>query len=332
MREFFRRLVHSLEGGQPAVLVSIVTSGGSTPRGAGAMMAVYPGGSSDGTVGGGAGEYEAQLEAARLLAAKKNGLRSFRFTPGSASGAGMVCGGDVTMHFHYLDPGDGRNADVFRELLLADGQGADAWFVRKLDGAAVTAMGVATRAGTRLCGEQAPASALQPGAAFADGWFAVQTVRAGKVWIFGAGHVSRALVPVLASVGFRPTVCDDRAEFASPALFPQAEAVLCVGFAKLPETVRITPDDYVVVMTRGHQADYEVLAQTLRSGAKYLGCIGSAKKLALCRDRLLDAGFTAGEYAALHAPIGLAIGAQTPEEIAVAVAAELIAVRSGALK
>ena len=91
----------------------------------------------------------------------------------------------------------------------------------------------------------------------------------------------------------------------------------------------MTPEDYVVVMTRGHQADYEVLTQVLRSGAKYLGCIGSRRKLALCRDRLLADGFTEAEYSRLHAPIGLAIGAQTPAEIAVSVAAEMIAVRAG---
>ena len=73
----------------------------------------------------------------------------------------------------------------------------------------------------------------------------------------------------------------------------------------------------------------EVTEEVLRSGAKYLGCIGSKRKLALCRERLLAAGFTDEEYARLHAPIGLAIGAQTPEEIAVSVAAEMIAVRAG---
>ncbi len=87
----------------------------------------------------------------------------------------------------------------------------------------------------------------------------------------------------------------------------------------------------MVIMTRGHQADYEVLCQVLRSGARYLGCIGSRRKLALCRDRLLAEGFTRAEYARLHAPIGLAIGAETPEEIAVSVAAELIGVRAGKL-
>ena len=72
-----------------------------------------------------------------------------------------------------------------------------------------------------------------------------------------------------------------------------------------------------------------MLTQTLRSGAKYIGCIGSKKKLSICRDRLLAAGFTAEEYARVHAPIGLAIGAETPEEIAVSVTAEMIAVRAG---
>ena len=114
-------------------------------------------------------------------------------------------------------------------------------------------------------------------------------------------------------------------------LFPQAEAALCGSFEELSRQVAVTADDYVVIMTRGHQADYEVLAQLLRSGARYLGCIGSKRKLALCRDRLLEAGFTAGEYARVHAPIGLAIGAETPEEIAVSVTAELIAVRAGVI-
>ena len=121
---------------------------------------------------------------------------------------------------------------------------------------------------------------------------------------------------------------DDRPEFADPVRFPWAEAFLCCPFSALAEKIKVTPDDYVVIMTRGHQADYEVLTQTLRSGAKYIGCIGSKKKLAFCRDRLLAAGFTAEEYAGVHAPIGLAIGAETPEEIAVSVTAEMIAVRA----
>ena len=216
----------------------------------------------------------------------------------------------------------------------SSGRNADTWLVRRIEGERVTEMGLADREGVRyLTGtpERLP-ELLQNKAVWRDGWFAVPAVKAGRVYIFGGGHVSQALVPAVAAVGFRPVVYDDRPEFADPARFPQAEVVLCGDFLSLGEQVRVTPDDYVVIMTRGHQADYEVLAQTLRSGAKYLGCIGSKKKLALCKERLLAAGFTEEEYQRVHAPIGLAIGAETPEEIAVSVTAELIAVRAGVSK
>lgn len=328
MREFIREIVHSLEAGQSVELVSVVESGGSTPRGAGAMLAVFPGGRTAGTIGGGNVEYEATLLAGSLLETGEDALRHFRFVQGDAAGLGMVCGGDVTLQFQHLPAGDAEAAGILRDLMEAAGRNADTWLVRRLEGERVAAMGLADRNGARYL-ERVPEGLLQNKAVLRDGWFAVPAVKAGRVYIFGGGHVSQALAPAIAAVGFRPVVYDDRPEFADKALFPQAEEVLCGSFEDLSRQVRVTPDDYVVIMTRGHQADYEVLTQTLRSGAKYLGCIGSKRKLALCRDRLLEAGFTAEEYARVHAPIGLAIGAETPEEIAVSVAAELIAVRAG---
>ena len=330
MRALLRQLVHALEKGQDAELVTVLASSGSTPRGAGAVLAVFPDGTSIGTVGGGNVEYEAQKLASKLLKTGENALREFRFVQGDAASLGMVCGGDVTLHFHCLAASDSHVVTVFRALLDATAGSTDTWLVRKLDGAAVTDMGLADRTGTHYI-EDIPAGLLESRAVFREGWFVLPAVRGGRVYIFGGGHVSQALVPAIAAVGFRPVVYDDRPEFADPALFPQAEAALCGSFTALAERIKVTPDDYVVIMTRGHQADYEVLAQTLRSGAKYLGCIGSRKKLALCRERLLAAGFTAEEYNRLHAPIGLAIGAETPAEIAVSVAAELIAVRAGKL-
>ena len=331
MREFFREIVHALEEGRPVELVSIAASDGSTPRGAGAMMAVFPGGGITGTIGGGNVEFECQRLAAELLERGGDALRKFRFTLGDAASLGMVCGGGVTVQFQYLPAGEQRIIAVLRDLIEADGGNRDTWLLRRIEGEQVTAMGLADRTGPRhldilpeelelLCGNQA---------VFARKWLSIPVVKAGRTYLFGGGHVSQALVPVLASLGFRPVVYDDRPEFADPALFPKAEKTLCGDFARLSEQVTVTPEDYVVVMTRGHQADYEVLTQVLRSGAKYLGCIGSKRKLALCRERLLAAGFTDEEYARLHAPIGLAIGAQTPEEIAVSVAAEMIAVRAG---
>ena len=333
MRSFFREIVHALEAGQPVELVSVAASEGSTPRGAGAMMAVFPGGRTAGTIGGGNVEFACQQLAAELLEQKADALRQFRFVQGEAASLGMVCGGGVTVQLQYLPAGDRQAVALLRDLIEAGGGDRNTWLLRRIQGERVTAMGLADRDGVRHldCPPAHLAELLKSGTVFAEGWLSIPVVKAGRTYLFGGGHVSQALVPVLASAGFRPVVYDDRPEFSNPALFPQAEKTLCGEFTRLAEQITVTPEDYVVVMTRGHQADYEVLAQVLRSGAKYLGCIGSKRKLALCRDRLLADGFTEAEYRRLHAPIGLAIGAQTPEEIAVSVAAEMIAVRAGVL-
>lgn len=328
MRDFIYSMVHALELGQSVELVTVLESSGSTPRGAGAMMAVFPDGSMTGTIGGGNVEYEAGKFAAELLAAGANALRSFRFVQGDAASLGMVCGGNVTLHFHYLQPDDAEMIAALRDLMEAADKNASTWLVRRLEGDRITAFGLADRFGVRYV-EDVPADLLQNRAACRDGWFVCPVVTAGRAYIFGGGHVSQALVPAIAAVGFRPVVYDDRPEFSDPALFPQAEQVLCGTFEEVKTAITVTPDDYVVIMTRGHQYDYEVLAQVLRSGAKYIGCIGSKRKIAVCRERLIEAGFTAEEYQRVHAPIGLAIGAETPAEIAVSITAELIAVRAG---
>jgi len=331
VQSFFGELLRALEEQQNAVLVSVVSASGSTPRGAGAMLAVFAEGKTAGSIGGGTVEYEATRMARELLASGDERQAHFRFIHGDAASLGMVCGGDVTLQFQRLTGEDGHAAAVLRTLAEAASRNENLWLVRKLEEEHVTAMGLADGQGFRFL-EEAPSPALlQSRTVYRDGWLTIPVARAGRLIVFGGGHVSQALVRAASAVGFRSVVFDDRPDFASPALFPQAEELLCGSFGEVGKHVTVTADDYVVVMTRGHQADCEVLAQVLRSGAKYIGCIGSKKKLALCRAQLLEAGFTAEEYERLHAPIGLAIGAETPAEIAVSVTAELIAVRAGVL-
>jgi xanthine dehydrogenase accessory factor len=328
MAEFWERLLRKMEEGNGAELVSVLETGGSTPRGAGALMAVFTDGTFFGTVGGGSIEYEAIRLAKELARQERHDLRSFHFVSGDAAGLDMACGGDMTLHFHYLDPQGAGVLPLLRETAEASRQNQDRWLLRRLQGAEVTDMVLTGRGGVHSSADW-PEDLLQSRAVFRDPWFALPVAEAGRVLIFGGGHVSQALSRVLASVGFRPVIYDDRPEFTAPELFPEGTETICGPFETLHSMVTITEKDDVVIMTRGHRADETVLVQTLRSAARYIGCIGSRRKLALCREHLLAMGFTAEEYGRVHAPIGLAIGAETPAEIAVSVAAELIAVRAG---
>ena len=145
--------------------------------------------------------------------------------------------------------------------------------------------------------------------------------------------MAQALAHILATTDFRVSVYDQRKQLVSREFFPEASARLCGPFPEALERVgTITEDDYIVIMTPGHQGDYEVLSQMLRTPAKYIGCIGSRKKIAVTRERLLADGFTEADIGRVHAPIGLPIGGETPAEVAVSVAAQLIACRSGRLE
>lgn len=151
----------------------------------------------------------------------------------------------------------------------------------------------------------------------------------GKAFVFGAGHCGRSLVSVLSTLSFYTVVIDDRPEFASAERFPTADRIeVPVSFDGIVKTLPIDSDSYLVIVTRGHSHDKSVLAQALGTSAAYIGMIGSRKKVAQAFEALGKEGFSADDLARVHAPIGLSIGAETPEEIAISIAAELIQVRS----
>jgi xanthine dehydrogenase accessory factor len=146
--------------------------------------------------------------------------------------------------------------------------------------------------------------------------------------IAGGGHVGQALAAQAITIGFDVTVLDDRPEFADPALFPPAVQTRCGPVAQLLGDEPLTDDTYVVIVTRGHRHDAEALAACIHRRLAYLGMIGSRRKVALLEKHFLEHGLaTEEEFARVFAPIGLAIGAETVAEIAVSIAAQLIAVR-----
>ncbi|TDO94712.1 xanthine dehydrogenase accessory factor [Halanaerobium saccharolyticum] len=145
--------------------------------------------------------------------------------------------------------------------------------------------------------------------------------------VFGAGHIAEPLVKICSLLDFTITVVDDREEFLNYDKFPTADQLLLLDYTDYFASAKIKENDYLVIITRGHQHDYQVLKNVINSEAAYLGMIGSSRKIKTVYNQLRDDGITEEKLEAVHAPIGLDIGSETPAEIAVAIAAEIIAVR-----
>ena len=150
-----------------------------------------------------------------------------------------------------------------------------------------------------------------------------------SVTIFGAGHIAQRLVPILATLEYRTTVIDDRESFAHAERFPLASEVCVRNFENCLEGVSTGPNSCLIVVTRGHQHDETVLAQAVATQAGYVGLIGSRGKIGAIYKNLEKRGVPRARLEEVHAPIGLPLGSKSPEEIAVAIAAELIAHRRG---
>jgi xanthine dehydrogenase accessory factor len=145
--------------------------------------------------------------------------------------------------------------------------------------------------------------------------------------VVGGGHVGKALSQIGALLGFSVAIIDDRPEYASPARFPEADHIICGDFAEALRQFPIGPDTYVVIVTRDHRQDEESLRQVMGAPAAYVGMIGSRRRVGAVLQQLQEEGVPADAVARVHSPIGLDIGAETPEEIAVSIMAEIIQVR-----
>lgn len=335
MRKLFELLGNTLKNGEDAVLVGIVASSGSTPRGAGAYMLVTRAGRIYGTIGGGAVEYRSEQLAAQVLAEKRSRLEFFRLTKNEVLDLGMICGGDVHVYFHYLSADDSALPALTVRVEQLFARGEHSWLISDITPDAPAALSV-YGADSGLTGGAVPDAVLrQLGshdcAVAVDGrtFYCETLVRSGRVYIFGGGHVAQALVPVLSGVGFRCVVLEDREEFCRPELFTGVEETRLIDNERVLEQVEIGESDYVAVMTRGHSCDLTVQAQVLRTPARYIGVIGSRKKTDKVFALLREQGFTDADLARITTPIGLEIGAETPAEIAISIAAQLIAVRAG---
>lgn len=323
MRKMLKTMKTHLNRGESLVLVTVIASSGATPRGAGARMLIGKSGRLCGTIGGGAVEYRSQQIAAQVLNEGTSLGHDFTLTKDDVQNLGMICGGACNVYFHYLPAGDAHTITLCDTAEEQFKKGTDLWLLTEIgeDGR----MGLyAPDLG--LWGIRAPQELrLSRHPERIGNLFAEQINTSGKVYVFGGGHVAQELVPVLAHVGFRCVVMDDRPEFTKKELFPGAEDVILGDLQKISDYMTIGENDYVCVMTRGHAYDTVVQAQVLRRRPAYCGVIGSAMKAAGVRKTLKEEyGLGDEELDLVTTPIGLNIKGETPAEIAISIAAQMI--------
>jgi xanthine dehydrogenase accessory factor len=258
-REVFTAVAEALERGEPAALVTIVATTGSTPQRVGAKMLVFGDGRTVGTIGGGCYENDAFWKAREAITSRRPQLVKYELSDDFAQESGLICGGQMEVYIEPVEPSP-------------------------------------------------------------------------ELYVIGAGHVGYHLARLAHEVGFLIHVVDDREKFANRERFPDAAEVVAEDIPAWVERSSLPPHAYVVVVTRGHNNDLDALRALAPRDLRYLGLIGSRAKVARIYDALTDEGMPADLLRRVHAPIGLDIGAVTPQEIAVSILAELIAVKHGKVK
>ncbi len=352
-KNIYPDLIARLKQGQPLALATIIETSGSTPQVAGASAIFSEKGLVLGTLGGGIMEADAQKKASSALKKKKSLFYEFKLQGDGSSEEEAACGGSVAV---LIDASPSRSLQAFVDLreslrlrragILATradvspgGEAAihrlwvDPWRNRggraelkpwggTLELEEILREGnlrVARRAARRGRADELTLLFLEP------------VYPLARLVIAGAGHVGQALAHLGKFLDFEVTVIDDRPEFASHERIPEADAIIVGDIGQAVRDFPVSADTYIVIVTRGHRHDAEALQACLRSPAAYIGMIGSARKVALMREKFLGEGWaTAVEFDRVRAPVGLRIGSKTVEEIAVSIAAELVLARSQA--
>ena len=258
-QEVFAAVSEALDRGEPAALVTIVSTTGSTPQRVGAKMLVFSDGRMVGTIGGGCYENDAFWKAREAITNRKPQLVHYELDDDFAQETGLICGGQMSVYIEPIEPSP-------------------------------------------------------------------------ELYVIGAGHVGFHLANMAHEVGFRVHVVDDREKFANRERFPNAAEVVTEDIPAWIERTALPAHAYVVVVTRGHNNDLDAVRVLAPRDLRYLGLIGSRAKVARISDQLLAEGMPPALLTQVHAPIGLDIGAVTPQEIAVSILSELIAVKHGKIK
>ena len=341
---FYGRILELLDDGRRGALCTILRLEGSGPRRAGAKMLVCEAGGSCGTVGGGVLEMKAIMWARESVQSGRALCRTVALDLQQASEDGMTCGGEVELLVEPLDATTSEVRACFASVVDLLRRGERGWLVTALS---EDNRGIASErflvSGGRVLASTSPSHRGLPKDLLRTTLPTTPTVVEQEsvryffdplapptaVYVFGGGHIGMHLVALCHLLGFRTVVADDRADFVSEDRFPDADQRLAVpSVENALESIPVGEESCIVIVTRGHGGDQAILRQALRRRPGYIGMIGSSRKRALIFDQLLAEGFTQADLDRVTCPIGLPVGAETPEEIAVSIAAQLVAVRA----
>ena len=343
MKELVKAAIGLLEEGESFVQATILASSGSTPRGEGACMLVLRDGSICGTVGGGALEGGIIRAALEVIREKSARVINVVLDGKDENAVDVICGGTTAVLVDYIDAAHPGNLGFFKALHSVARSGTQARVVSvppAPDNHATRCQCLMLKGGPPLGADgldPAVVAAITARSGSYDAFTKLDSFDVylhsvgadGAAYIFGAGHCGEKLAPVLATVGFSVVVIDDRAEFANAGRFPSADEIIVDEAMDIPIKDReFGSDSYIVIVTRGHAHDELVLRAALRTSAAYVGMIGSRRKREAIYMHLLADGYSQSDIDRVHSPIGMSIGAETPEEIAISIAAEMIKVRA----
>ena len=333
------------------MLATIISTSGSTPASAFSKMLVKDGGKSwSGTVGGGCMEGDVLESARSLYHQQKTKVLTFHLNENEMV-QGLICGGSLDV---LIEPITRDQIPLLKKIKALRDEGDDGIVMTLVSnsGRMLSKHACAVSGGTSDLEDvlkssnnpilQSSVLEIVEEAQKAHRRNETRRLKLGdaelilepttgqpSLIIFGGGHVSKSISRAAAMVGFRVTIVDDRKEYASLERFPEASKTFVAEYYDAFDRVIVKPSSYIVIVTRGHRADEEVLGRALKTPAKYIGMIGSKRKVMTTYEHLVERGARIEDLRRVHAPMGVELGAVTTEEIGISVVAQLIHVRRG---
>ncbi len=343
LMDIYDEILSTLESDAHLILATIISTTGSTPAATLSKMLVKKGGIiSVGTVGGGCMEGEVLMHAHRIDGTGRAEILTFHLNEDDIE-HGLICGGSLDV---LIEPVTRSHIPLIRTLQSIRDEGNDSILATHLrsdgtigakqvisGGASVSQLAMDLLLPPLHFGEIAQKALHRQETvriAVTDGEVILEPVFGRpSLIIFGGGHVSKYVSRIAALCGFRITIVDDREKFANTQRFPEATRTIVADFLEAFPKLTVNASSYILIVTRGHRYDTAILEEAIKTPARYIGMIGSKRKVLSAFEYLRQHGVPEERLQQVHSPVGMNIGAVSAEEIAVSIVAEIITIRRG---